>query len=184
MEQLLFLAFIVLSVGSALYDRHKKQLAEEARRAQRQARSAQAAPVPAPEVRRLEETPDGRGWPAADDQPEPRPASRDWTEAPTTDQEARQDAPDDSGAEGETRATERRTRELERLSKAATRGVARPPRRRPEGRRDASEQAAINQAETARGGPGQALLDPARARQAVIWAEIIGPPVSMRPPRQ
>lgn len=191
MEQFLFLLFILFSVGSALLDRRKKRLAEEERQARRKAQQAAPeppAPVAEPRPSHREEESEELGWPFGDgpvevEFPRPRPTERTRPEVslpelagPELDQAlARQlQALED---EREALVAERRALELERLATAAAREAN---ERR--GRRRVPAPATESRSAPSLPGicRGRWVLDPARARDGVVYAEILSPPVGWR----
>jgi hypothetical protein len=190
-EQLLFLLFILFSVVSALLDRRKKRLAEEERQARRRAQRTAPeppAPVAEPEPARREDAPEELGWPFGDgpvevEYPRPRPAEQPIPEAsppeltvPELDQAlARQlQALED---EREALVAERRALELERLAAAAAREATERRGRRRVPAPATESRLAPSPPSICR---GRWTLDPARARDGVVYAEILGPPVGFR----
>lgn len=172
MEQLLLLLFLVFSVVSALLERRKrKQQLEEAQARQQESRDKGEVP-PSPVIEDEDEEEWG-GWPfpSADpfDRPQPQPVRRQ-AEIPTT-------------AEGQVllQDLQRQAREAEQQAATQT-GVAVTRERdvrTVQPRRSVAELVAQRQeSERSTGADRRSnryKLSPAKARDAIVWAEILGP---------
>lgn len=176
MEQLLLLLFLVFSVVSALLERRKrKQQLEEAqaRQKERQDAGEVTAPVVDQDVDQEEDEEEWGGWPfpSADPfEPQKKPV-RKQAEMPTT-------------AEGQIllQDLERQAAEAERQAELQA-SVARtyeqkarkvqPAQRVTKLLRDRQQKLAGGP--VAKRPPGRYKLSPAKTREAIVWAEILGP---------
>jgi len=183
MEQLLFLLFVLFSIVSALLERRKrrKQLEEQQqRRAERMKRQEQKPePVSRPRVEEPEEEEEVTGWPFGGDPFEPEPSRPRQFESQA--ERAERSALE---REREALAAERRALEVERMALESVRRTEGGALR--QRMSDLLRQRA-GQGQAAPAGPaapvrvGRWTLDPARARDAIVYAEILGRPRAERP---
>jgi hypothetical protein len=165
MEYLLFLLFVLFSIISALLERRKRSRRLEEQR-QRREQAQQQEQQPRIEE---EETEEEVGWPFGRDPFEIEPPQPVETQVERIAREA-------LARERELLKAERQALEVERLAlEAARQGrkghqrgqVHRPPEPEPE-------------APTRPVRVGRWRLDPKRARDAIVYAEILGPPKAER----
>jgi len=172
MEQLLILLFVLFSIFSALMERRKRRrrLEEQQRR-----REQPQQPQPQPQMEVEEEEEREGGWPFGGGPfelglPGPRRAET----------QAEKAEGDVLAEEREALRAERRALEVERLALAAARQAQeiRPRQRVSKLVRERAAQERAAPRKTVQ--VGKWKLDPNRARDAIVYAEILGPPRAER----
>ena len=169
MEQLLFLLFILFSIVSWLLERRKKDKQLEEQRQRRDRQEQEPSPVQA----EVEEGDEEVAWPFGGElfdteQPAPQESQAEAAEAGTL------------ASEREALVAERRALEVERMALE----VARQARGQQSGQRmtDLLRQRAAQEQKA----PSQPLqigkwkIDPEKARDAIVYAEILGKPKGER----
>ena len=170
-EHLLLILFLLFSVGSALLERRKrqKQLEEaQARRKAQQEGAPDASPVEAELEEELEEEEWG-GWPFPDSDPfEPKPVAKPQS-PPQTEHEA-VFVDEETQSQPVTVDAQRVLQELERQAR-----VVQPKRRVSQlvGRHLSKEKGPRGPRRGRR--CGRYTLTPKTARDAVVYAELLGP---------
>ncbi len=170
MEQLLFLAFILFSIASALLERRKRKKQQEEQR-QRKAERQQGQPQVEVEV---EEEKRG-GWPFGGD-----PFELELPAPQPVESQAEKSERETLATEREALAAERRALEVERLAMEMSGQIRehRPRQRVKDLVRERMEQEqAMRPKEVT---VGKWKLNPTKARDAIIYAEILGPPKAER----
>ena len=184
MEQLLFLLFVVFSVVSALLERRKRRRQLEEQKQRRTERLNRQEQEPEPPYRSQVEEPEeeeeeATGWPFGGDpfEPEPSRPGQPESQAEGAERSALE-------VEREALAAERRALEVERMALESARQTEGGALRqkvsdllRQRAAREQTEQAAP----AAPIRVGKWTLDPSRARDAIVYAEILGRPRAERP---
>ena len=181
MEQLLFLLFILFSVVSALLERRKrrKQGEEQKQRRAERLKRQQPEPPSRPQIEEQEEEEEVVGWPFGGDSVEIEPSGPSLTESQA--ERAERSALE---REREALAIERRALEVERMALETAR-QARSGTSRQRVSDLLRQHAAREQAKPAPPAApirvGKWKLNPSRARDAIVYAEILGRPRAERP---
>ena len=171
MEQLLFLLFILFTIVSTLLERRKRrkqQQEQQQRRAERQQREQQEQQIEVEEEKEV-------GWPFGGD-----PFEHELPAPQPVESQAEKHERETLAAEREALAAERRALEVERLALEMAGQVRehRPRQRVSDLVRERMEQEQAMPLEEVM--LGKWKLSPTKARDAIIYAEILGPPKAER----